>query len=302
MRGFITPPSRVQRCVNKLAVIVFLLLICACSKGERASVTSDAPSQTEAAGSRGVVSVDAKAASAPAASAAPRMIVRSAEMRVLVGDTTKAVTEATRSAEAMGGYVSASQVWREGELLRARLTLRVPADKLTPALARLRALSKRVEHESITSEDVSAEFIDLGARLRNLEATEEELRQLLVVARQNTRRASDVLEVHQQLSNIRGEIEQVKGRMRYLSETAAMSSIALDITPDALAQPVVEPGWQPLVVAKDAIRALIAMMQSLASAAIWIVIYVLPLLAMFALFVMVARRVWRRFGGARPVE
>ncbi|HEX8253268.1 MAG TPA: DUF4349 domain-containing protein, partial [Thermoanaerobaculia bacterium] len=144
--------------MNKLAVIALLLLICACSKGEQQQVRASRAASTDAAESSGrVVSADLKTAPA----AAPRMIVRSAEMRVLVGDTTKAVAEATRSAEAMGGYVSASQVWREGELLRARLTLRVPADKLTPALARLRALSKRVEHETITSEDVSAEFVDL---------------------------------------------------------------------------------------------------------------------------------------------
>ena len=222
------------------------------------------------------------------------MIVRSAEMRVIVADTGKAVTEATKSAEAVGGYVAGSHIWRDGELLRARLTLRVPADKLTMTLAQIRTLAKRVENETISSNDVSAEFVDLGARVRNLEATEEELRQLLVVARQNSRKATEVLEVHQQLTLIRGEIEQAKGRMRYLSETAAMSSVQLEMTPDALAQPVVEPGWQPLVVAKNATRALIGLMQSLANAAIWIVIYVVPLCALLMLMAFVMWKAARR--------
>jgi hypothetical protein len=208
--------------------------------------------------------------------AAKRMIVRSAELRVIVSDTSKAVAEATRSVEAVGGYVAGSQIWREGELLRARLTLRVPSDKLAPALAQLRAIAKRVENETVTSEDVSEEFVDLEARVRNLEATEEELRQLLVVARQNSRKASDVLEVHTQLTQIRGEIEQAKGRMRFLSQVAAMSSIAMELTPDALAQPVVEPGWQPLVVAKDALRTLLHAGQALANVAIWLLIFGLP--------------------------
>jgi len=222
------------------------------------------------------------------------MIVRSAEMRVIVADTGKAVTEATKSAEAVGGYVAGSHIWRDGELLRARLTLRVPADKLTMTLAQIRTLAKRVENETISSNDVSAEFVDLGARVRNLEATEEELRQLLVVARQNSRKATEVLEVHQQLTLIRGEIEQAKGRMRYLSETAAMSSVQLEMTPDALAQPVVEPGWQPLVVAKDAMRALVVLMQSVANAAIWIVIYVVPLCALLMLMAFVMWKAARR--------
>lgn len=220
------------------------------------------------------------------------MIVRSAELRVVVADTSRAVTDATRSVEAIGGYVAGSQVWREGELLRARLTLRVPSNKLSPALAQLRALAKRVENETMTTDDVSEEFVDLGARLRNLEATEEELRQLLVVARQNSRKAADVLEVHQQLTRIRGEIEQVQGRMRYLTQVTAMSAIAMEMTPDALAKPVVEPGWQPLVVAKDALRSLLRASQVLANAAIWFVIWGVPLaLMLFMTWRVVRRRV-----------
>jgi hypothetical protein len=276
--------------VNKLIAILALLIVCSCQAREVASLSA-----TDAAApqvnSKGASAVAERSVAGPAVS---RMIVRSAEMRVIVTDTGKAVTEATRSAEAVGGYVAGSHVWREGELLRARITLRVPSDKLTIALAQIRALAKRVENETISSEDVSAEFVDLGARVRNLEATEEELRQLLVVARQNSRKATDVLEVHQQLTLIRGEIEQAKGRMRYLSETAAMSSIALDITPDALAQPVVQPGWQPVVVAKDAARALVGLMQAVANASIWIVIYVVPLCGLIGLILLATWKGTRR--------
>jgi hypothetical protein len=281
---FLPAPFARPMSVNKLIVILALFAVVSCQAREGSSDTSaslQVMSQPQA-------EKVAAAAEQDAPASVPRLIVRTAQMQVIVADTSKAVTEATRSVEAVGGYVAGSQVWREGELLRARLTLRVPTDKLTMTLAQLRALATRVENETISSEDVSAEFVDLGARLRNLEATEEELRQLLVVARQNSRKATDVLEVHQQLTLIRGQIEQVKGRMRYLSETAAMSSIALDMTPDALAQPVVEPGWQPLVVAKDAARALVVLMQSVVNAAIWIVIYLLPISALMALIAFIA--------------
>src|SRR6185295_17861969 len=82
----------------------------------------------------------------------PRMIVRTANMSILVGDTAKSVAAVTKAVEALGGYVSGSNVWREGELLRARLTLRVPADKLTPALAAIRDVAKRVDTETVKSE------------------------------------------------------------------------------------------------------------------------------------------------------
>lgn len=222
-------------------------------------------------------------AAADAEPAAPRMIVRTADVKIIVADTSKIVEAITKSAEASGGYVSGSNIWRDGELLRAKLTLRVPADKLTATLASIRAMAKRVENETISSEDVSQEYVDLESQMRNLEATEAELRELLKVARQNSKRAADVLEVHQQLTVIRAQIEQTKGRMRYLSQVAAMSAINLEVVPDAIAQPVVEPGWQPLVIVKDASRALVGLMQTLATAAIWFTVYVLPITGMLLL-------------------
>lgn len=221
--------------------------------------------------------------------AAPRMIVRTANMRIVVADTTKAVDAVTQSVESMGGYVSDSNVWREGELLRARITLRVPSDKLTTTLASIRGMAKRVETETIASEDVTAEYVDLGARVRNLEATEEELRQLLVVARQNSRKASDVLEVHQQLTNIRGEIEQARGRIRYLTQVTAMSSIALEVGTEA-----VPPSWHPVSVMRDASRALVGALQSMATVAIWLLIYVVPVFGTLALLLVGVWKLARR--------
>lgn len=229
------------------------------------------------------------------ASAAPRpMIVRSAEMRIIVADTTKTVDAVTKSVEAMGGFVSGSNVWRDGELMRASLKLRIPADKLTAALQAIRGLAKRVDNETIASEDVSQEYVDLESQLRNLEATETELRELLVVARKNSRKATDVLEVHEQLTMIRGQIEQAKGRMRYLSQVAAMSAISLEVIPDAIAQPVVEPGWQPLVVAKNAMRALVGALQSIATIGIWFLVYVVPIFGILALLIAALWKISRR--------
>jgi hypothetical protein len=282
--------------VKKLSLLLFLVLALAlaCQKAE-----SKAPSEALA---RDVSAVSSEAQRvggvaptvAVAAPAMPRMIVRTADVRITVADTGKAVDAVTQAVEGVGGYVSGSNIWREGELLRAKLTLRVPADRLTPALAAIRRLAKRVDNEVITSEDVSQEFVDLDSRVRNLEATEEELRQLLVVARQNSRKATEVLEVHQQLMNIRGEIEQAKGRMRYLSQVTSMSSISLEVTPDAIAQPVVEPGWQPVVVARNAARALIGVMQSLANVASWVLIDVLPLFGIRALVIVPIWKIARR--------
>lgn len=270
-------------------LIPVLLLIVACSKGESSSVSRGA---TPDVATHSVVA--AEQAAAPREAAAKRMIVRTADVRIVVSDTAKVVDAITRSAEAGGGYVATSSIWREGELLRAKLTLRVPADKLTATLASIRGMAKRVENETVASDDVSQEYVDIESQVRNLEATEAELRELLKVARVNSKKASDVLEVHQQLTVIRGQIEQARGRMRYLTQVASMAAIALDVVPDAIAQPVVEPGWQPLVEVRDASRALIGMLQKVVTAAIWFVIYILPILGILLVAIGVLVKLARR--------
>lgn len=280
-------------------VIVFLVVLAACKNAEEGMATMQPASldRAEASASKSgntTQSFVTTAAPHTAPLPATRMIVRSANMRVVVDDTARTVDAVTKAVEAMGGFVAASNVWQQGELLRATLTLRVPSDKLTPALAAIRGVSKRVEKETLSSEDVSEQYVDLDARVRNLEATEEELRQLLIVARQNSKKATDVLEVHQQLTLIRGEIEQARGRMRYLSQIAAMSSITLDVVPDAIAQPVVEAGWRPLVIAKNAVRALVGALQSIATVAIWFAIYIVPLFGMLGLLIGVGWKLSRK--------
>lgn len=293
---------------NVIALLVMVLLF-SCRKAESFAVAE------KSVASPVVASADAQNAGvqrvggmAPAASVGdtapkiPRMIVRTAEMRIVVADTTKAVDAVTKSVEAMGGFVSGSNIWREGELLRATLKLRVPADKLTSTLASIRTLATRVDNETIASEDVSQEYVDLESQVRNLEATEAELRELLVVARKNSRKAADVLEVHEQLTMIRGQIEQAKGRMRYLSQVTALSQISLDVLPDAIAKPVVEAGWQPFVIAKDAMRALVGALQSMATVGIWLVVYVVPIFGMLALLVVALWKIARRSRHLRRTE
>lgn len=290
-------------------LMLMLLFIAACSKESDgvAGLAVPASGRVDQAASHSIVEppvplrqapADGAAAvtseEAPAAPAMPRMIVRTADVRIIVGDTSKAVDIVTKAVEGAGGYVSGSNIWREGELLRAKLTLRVPADKLTATLAAIRAQAKRVESETVTSEDVSQEFVDLQSQLRNLDATEAELLELLKVARVNSKKASDVLEVHEQLTLIRGQIEQTRGRMRYLSQVTSMSAIALDVVPDAIAKPVIEKGWEPVVVVKDASRALVAFLQNLGTVAIWFVVYVLPILGMLLLVIWALVRMARR--------
>jgi hypothetical protein len=171
--------------------------------------------------------------------------------------------------------------------------VRVPAEKLQDALAQLKSLAVSVTSENTTGEDVTAQYTDLESHLKNLEAAEAQLQKIM----DSATKTEDVLNVYNQLVSIRDQIEQVKGQMKYYSESAAMSLIAVDLVPDALSQPIEIGGWKPQGVAKQAVEALIEALQGLATAVIWGAVFCLPLGLLFGLpGFFGARWAWRKWG------
>lgn len=210
------------------------------------------------------------------------MIVRTAELSVVVAETEPALKAITAAVVGAGGYVADSKSWRENDQLRARVAVRIPAGQLDSTLEAIKRLAVRVERENIGSRDVTEEYSDLDAQLVNLEATEQELRQLLSEVRQKTQAAEDILQVYRELTRIRGEIERIKGRMQYLDNQTALATVNVDLIPDVLARPVVEPGWRPLETLRNAGRALVNTLKGLANVTIWLIVYLLPLLVVIA--------------------
>lgn len=241
--------------------------------------------------------------SASTASAADRLIIKTASLSLTVKDAEAALEAVKTTAAALGGFVSNSQSTRVADdRVRVSVTIRVPADKFDEALKQIKQAGIRVNTEKIGGQDVTEEYTDLGARLRNLEATERELLALMTTVRERTNKAEEILAVQRELNNVRQQIEQIKGRMQYLDRSVALATITLDLVPEALEGPVTEPVWDPARVARDAFRSLTNMLQGLANVGIYLVILVLPVLIMFGLpLVAVARWLWRRPRGAKPI-
>ena len=130
--------------------------------------------------------------------------------------------------------------------------------------------------------------------MRNLEATEQELLELLGTVREKTGKAEDILAVHRELTQIRGQIEQLKGRMQYLERTAAMSAVTIELTPDVLAMPITIGSWRPSETISRALRALLQTLRVLVDAAIWIALYVLPVAVVVLIPFALLWSVWRR--------
>ena len=211
-----------------------------------------------------------------------RMIARSAQVRVVVADPAGVANTLGNQVEAAGGYVSDSKQWRSGGQMLASLTLRVPVEKLEPTLDVIRHAAIRVESENLSGEDVTEEYTDLGAQLTNLRVTETELRALLATVRERTHKAADIMEVFNQLTEVRGQIDQVQARITTLDKLAELATINLDLVPDAIAQPLTTAGWQPTAALRSAFRKLLSTLKALFDGTMWVLVYILPIVLVFA--------------------
>ena len=198
-----------------------------------------------------------------------RMIVRTGDMSLIVEDVVKTRDEIVQLAVRLGGWVVESNIYGEEEEKTGYISIRVPADKFDQAITELRGLAVRVISESTSSQDITEEYVDLQSRLRNAEATESQYLALL----EKAVKVEDALKVYEALTQIRYEIEQIKGRMQYLERTSAMSQISVNLSPVATAKPLVSPAWSAKEAAKSAIRGLTTFGQGLGTAAIGAAIY-----------------------------
>lgn len=256
-----------------------------------ASAVAPAPAQEAA---RGGMTASFAGLAAPPGAATARMIVRSADLSLQVASVRDAVRQVSDATRAVDGFLGTSRLWRDGEADRARMTVRVPAARLDAMLAQFRGMAVRVDNESVTGEDVTRQAVDLTAQLTNLRATEVELRALLTTVRVKTQRAADVLEVHTELARVRGEIEQRTAELQTLTQLAALSTITIELRPDAVATPIAAAPWQPLGVLRDATRALVATARVAVNGLIWVVVYGAPMLLLVCTLVFTARRFRRR--------
>jgi hypothetical protein len=158
--------------------------------------------------------------------AAMRKVIHDAELSLAVDRPTEARDEARAIAELHGGYVVSAATYGDGEETeRIQVVLKVRAGDLDRALAALRKLGNGTRSESISSRDVTEEWVDLDARLRTHKKLEEQFLTILKEAKT----VSDTLEVHRQLAATRSEIERLEGKRRLLDHQVALSTITLTI-------------------------------------------------------------------------
>ena len=178
----------------------------------------------------GAASGTGSAEIADAAATIPTLlIVRTGELRLEVGGLDAAIARGDAAVLAAGGYVSASTraVADEPAAASAVVTYRIPSARWDATLDALHRLAARVDSETITTDEVTGQVVDLGARIANLRASEAALQAIMAKAVKIT----DVLDVQRQLTTTRGEIEGLVGKKQQLEDQAAFGSLVGHVPP-----------------------------------------------------------------------
>lgn len=152
-----------------------------------------------------------------------RKLIRNGDITVEVADVRAAYNEVKSKVAALGGYVSEDGQNNYGDGLSVTMRIRVPAERFDTLLQSVEASARRVESKSVSVSDVTAEFVDIEARMKTKYELEARYAEILKSARS----VSEILEVEQALNNVRGEIESMEGRLKYLSDQVAMSSLSV---------------------------------------------------------------------------
>jgi hypothetical protein len=181
---------------------------------------------------------DVAAVSAVKRDAAEIMIARTAELTLTTNEFEKARAGLEDILKRHNGYLGQLNVNAPvGASRTLDATLRIPADQRDAAIAEVKKLG-RVEAESQAGEEVTAQYIDLEARLSNARNTEQRLTDILS---QRTGKLADVLAVEESISRVRGEIEQMEAEKKNLTKRVEFLTLQVKLTEDYRAQLHVAP-------------------------------------------------------------
>ena len=215
---------------------------------------------------------------------ARQRIVRTGEITIEVERVTTAVARVRALAVELGGYVGDSQA---GSLEQsATLTLRIPSERFLDALTGLRELDGEVIAEATREEDVTAQIVDLEARIANLEASEASYRVLL----DRAERIDDVLAVQARLDEVRMQIEQLQAQLENVATRADLSTLTVTLVPQPAPVETQTQTWDPQADLDRALASLLGIGQALLSGLIWFVVVWLPSLLVLAVLGLISLR------------
>jgi hypothetical protein len=306
---------KIKKTQIALVITMFLLASCASLMPASSSRSSEGVSEDMAVMPQSAPPMEKAMAeeSAPisdystSGSSVERIVIKNGNLSIVVPDPAVSLDAISKIASGMGGYVVASNIYKTTtnsglEVPAANITIRVPAEQMDVALKQIKAMVEDpavdILSEDLSGQDVTNEVTDLESRLRNLQSAETQLLEIM----DNATKTEDVLSVFQELTTVRGEIEVIQGQIKYYRESASLSAISVYLQAKAALEPITVAGWQPGVQVQKALQALVNGGKYLVNLLIWLILFVLPLLAIIFLPIYLIIKAIRKRKQAKKTE
>jgi hypothetical protein len=220
---------------------------------------------------------------------ADKKIIKNGNLNLKIDNADKAAEKISEIAKSYGGEVFSSSFYQsKNNVKNGTVTVKVPVANFEKAFAEIKKVASLVIRESTSGQDVTEQYIDLKAQLKNRQAEELSFVKILNQAQ----KIDDVLAVTRELARVRGSIEQLEGRIKYLESQTDMSTISINLTEDESI--TVVDSWRPLQVVKESFNALLKGLQGFVNFLIRLLIVVIPILAIWAIIIWIMYRLGKK--------
>lgn len=197
-----------------------------------------------------------------------RRIIKNARLEIEVLNYQHSYEGLVKIVEKFKGFVlSSSESIDVEERKKGVIVVKVPVESFDSAVNEITQLGK-IKTKQLWGEDVTEEYVDLKSRLRNLINEEEEILKLL----KRAQKIQDILAIEKELSRVRGEIERITGRIRYLENRTDFSTIEVNLYETSSI--VKKSGWNISETTKNAARALVIFLRKFLSLIIYLVVFI----------------------------
>jgi hypothetical protein len=241
-----------------------------------------------AQGERGAPSVDSPALF--------RKIIYDSQIDLIAENVDPVARKLSALVQEARGYVAEENLTGSPGAKRSmHWKIRVPVDQFESFVVKVVALGE-LERNSRTSEDVTEQYYDIEARIRNKKAEEKTITKIL---EERTGKLEEVLKVEVELSRVRGEIEQLEGKIRVLQNLSSLATLTLNVREREKFQPPPPVAADfPTQISRTFSASVQALVDRLKAIVLWAVDWAiwLPLLLGFAILAWIlARWLLRRF-------